>query len=365
MHGKTQGIDRYVLEVLNHLEIIPSEFSIALLHNSDFPFEYLSYPKRFSFICTKVRGCSLLQQFLVPYMLFVHRIDTYYYPYIDPPILSPARHNVFMIHDMNHFFFSQHAATEKVLAIIASKVFIFLAAIRYEKIITISHYVAGQIAEHVAPSRGKIQVHYHGFSSGRFAAPSTGLVSSRPDAARMKLLYVGNNRPHKNIDGLLKAFKIILTRIPSIQLVIAGNLAERFSNINGVVDQLGIGQAVSMFVSPSDAVLAGLYAESSIFVYPSFSEGFGLPLLEAMHFGLPIACSNTSCLPEIAADAAHYFDPDNPQDMANKLLELLQDVRLRSELVRRGEIRLKCFTWENTARSLRSALLDNHDGTTK
>jgi glycosyltransferase involved in cell wall biosynthesis len=95
--------------------------------------------------------------------------------------------------------------------------------------------------------------------------------------------------------------------------------------------------------------LEGLYALAGCFVFASINEGFGIPILEAMARGVPVACSNASSLPEVAGDAARYFDPYDIVDMGNALLELLDDRALAQRLIEQGRAREATFTWEATA----------------
>jgi glycosyltransferase involved in cell wall biosynthesis len=99
---------------------------------------------------------------------------------------------------------------------------------------------------------------------------------------------------------------------------------------------------------PEDDVRS-LYRAASVFVFPSLCEGFGLPLLEAMACGLPVAASGVSALPEVGGDAAVYFQPEDPEDMAAKIMLLLEDAGLRESLKAKGRERAKIFTWEKTA----------------
>ena len=100
----------------------------------------------------------------------------------------------------------------------------------------------------------------------------------------------------------------------------------------------------------TDQELAGLYKNASLYVFPSLSEGFGLPPLEAMSHNLPVASSNATCLPEILGDAAIYFDPRNTDDMARAMLKVLTDQKLADELVRKGKAQVKKYSWKKTAK---------------
>lgn len=99
----------------------------------------------------------------------------------------------------------------------------------------------------------------------------------------------------------------------------------------------------------SDAELKWLYQHATAYVFPSFSEGFGLPALEAMVHGVPVASSNATCLPEVCGDAAAYFDPASPADMAKTIAMLLSDSKLRADLIKKGYTQASKFSWERMA----------------
>ena len=114
--------------------------------------------------------------------------------------------------------------------------------------------------------------------------------------------------------------------------------------------RLGIADRVRFLGWVSDDDLEGLYRVALCFVFPSLAEGFGIPVLEAMERGLPVACSNASSLPEVAGDAARYFDPLDEGDIAAAIGELLESPDLREELASAGRQRAALFSWERTAR---------------
>ena len=114
---------------------------------------------------------------------------------------------------------------------------------------------------------------------------------------------------------------------------------------------MGVAQSVVFPEWLTDAQLEGLYALASAFVLPSFEEGFGLPVLDAMRRGVPVACSGVSALPEVAGDAALLFDPYADDEIARALRRLLEDRAFADELVARGRRRWRDFSWEATARS--------------
>jgi glycosyltransferase involved in cell wall biosynthesis len=169
------------------------------------------------------------------------------------------------------------------------------------------------------------------------------------------ILTVSNSYPHKNLNALVKAFGLIEDR-SECALVIAGParrgerelLAERarLKRPERVIRLQGI---------PFEALLA-LYQSAEVFALPSLYEGFGLPLIEAMAGGAPVACSDIPVFREVAADAAAFFDPNSPKAIADALTALLEDAGRREDLSRAGRSRAGAFTWEKAAQQTYAAL---------
>jgi glycosyltransferase involved in cell wall biosynthesis len=161
------------------------------------------------------------------------------------------------------------------------------------------------------------------------------------------ILYVGNAYPYKNLERLVESFDL-LDR-PDYQLVLVGKKDYFYERLQTFIAQRGLKNVIfTGFVS--DGQLAWLYQHAAAYVFPSLSEGFGLPGLEAMAAGLPVISSNATCLPEVYGSAAHYFNPHDSADMATKIREVLDDDKLRQQLISAGQIRVKDFSWERMAR---------------
>ena len=143
-------------------------------------------------------------------------------------------------------------------------------------------------------------------------------------AEKPYILYVGNDYPHKNLKRLNLAFKKVVE--------------------DGLDYKLTL---ITEFVSEQE--LDNLYRNASLFVFPSLSEGFGLPPLEAMARGVPVASSNATCLPEILGDAAIYFNPLDIDDMAEKIKIILSDDRIKKALIQKGLEQIKKYSWQKMA----------------
>jgi glycosyltransferase involved in cell wall biosynthesis len=156
-------------------------------------------------------------------------------------------------------------------------------------------------------------------------------------------------RPTKNLARLLRAWSTVLERLPDATLVLAGTPTPHEEELRALAGELAIAERVRFpaFVGAED--LEGLYRSAACFVFPSLYEGFGLPVLEAMRRGTPVACSRASSLPEVAGDAARYFDPTSVADIAGALIDVLTDRDLARRLIAAGEARGRAFTWHATA----------------
>jgi glycosyltransferase involved in cell wall biosynthesis len=163
------------------------------------------------------------------------------------------------------------------------------------------------------------------------------------------VLAVSLLRPHKNLGRLIDAWQSVVGAVPDARLVIAGSETSFRAELLARAARLGVSDSVSFpgWVSRND--LEGLYRAATCFVFPSLREGFGIPLLEAMERDVPIACSAASAMPEVAGDAALYFDPYDPAAIAEAVRRILTDARLADDLIRRGRAQRQQFTWERTA----------------
>ncbi len=176
-------------------------------------------------------------------------------------------------------------------------------------------------------------------------------VQSALDLAVPFVLSVGDLQPRKNHLGLIRAFEQLVRAHPQLthHLVIAGKESWHASEIRDAAKKSGMADRIHFtgFVSEED--LLRLYGACDLFVYPSFYEGFGLPILEAMACGRAVACSNTSAMPEVADSAALLFDPHSDHEMMLAMRDLLLNPELRLRMERLGSQRAAMFSWESNA----------------
>lgn len=222
-------------------------------------------------------------------------------------------------------------------------------------IITVSEFSKEDIIRHYPQAAEKITVVYNAADPGfqPLNSEEKEIVKDKITNGVEYFLYAGAIHPRKNIINLLKGFSWFKNRHKSnIKLMLAG----RAWNEKEFEDQLQrykFKDDVVMLGYVSDPMLHKLTAAAYALVYPSHWEGFGLPILEAMHCGTPVICSNTSSLPEITDGAAVYCSPDDPEAFGKAMGLLYKDEDHRAQLIHAGLIRSKSFSWEKSARSLR------------
>ncbi len=165
------------------------------------------------------------------------------------------------------------------------------------------------------------------------------------------VLYLGSNKPHKNLERLVRAWERVLVEgaAEGATLVIAGHQDRKHPEVRRFVAARKLGARVRFLPNVNDADLPALYSGATVFAFPSYYEGFGLPPLEAMACGTPVLCAHASSLPEVVGQAALMVDPFNVAALAEGLARLLRDPALRRELSARGQHRAREFSWRRTA----------------
>jgi glycosyltransferase involved in cell wall biosynthesis len=222
---------------------------------------------------------------------------------------------------------------------------------RADRVIAISRSGAEDIVRYVRVPRERIDV----VPLGPGVQPRTAPTAEAALRERLGLgagrivLAVSAKKVHKNLVRLVEAMRIVADRDPSAVLVLVGRSTSHEQKLRALAAAQGLATNVVFPSYVDQADLEGLYAAASCFVLPSVNEGFGLPILEAMGRGVPVACSNVSAMPEVAGEAARYFDPLRPDEIAEAVLDVLGDRALASRLIAAGYERARAFSWEKTA----------------
>jgi glycosyltransferase involved in cell wall biosynthesis len=235
------------------------------------------------------------------------------------------------------------------LRALGMRVLVPLSARRSHRIVADSQATRDDVVEHLRVPPDRIDVVHLGL--GR---PTQGPPVPFDAGGRRLLLTAAAKRPHKNLAALLDALALLPAQQRPL-LVLPGYPTPYEAELKARAASLGLGDDVRFLGWVDDAEMDGLYAAADAFVFPSLSEGFGLPLLEAMARGVAVACSNRPPLTEVAGDAAVLFDPTRPRAIADAVARLLDDEALRRRLQARGRERAARFTWSATAQGTQRA----------
>ncbi len=224
---------------------------------------------------------------------------------------------------------------------------------RAEKIIAVSENTKRDIIELYGVKEEKITVIHHGNS---FCPEMMEKVDFTKPIFQRYLLFVGIRRGYKNFDRMFRAVTPLVKKdlIDGVICVGGGDFEKREQQL---IDDLDMSQAVLRY-DVSDEELAFLYRNARAFVFPSLYEGFGFPLLEAFASGCPVCCSYGSSFPEVAGDAAYYFDPYSEDSIRESIEKVLTSDAFRQELIIKGKERLQFFSWEKTAQDTKKVYED-------
>jgi len=220
---------------------------------------------------------------------------------------------------------------------------------RATRIITASRYTAEQLLAHTSVSQSKLRIIPLGVDP-----PSLTLSPGERLLARERLVGEGNQmilsvgviQTRKNTLNALRALEMLPERY---RLILAGGNGYGSETIHEYIRRQGFGSRVQVRGYVSLGELQALYQSASVLLFPSWEEGFGLPVLEAMANGLPVVASRTASLPEVGGEAVLYIDPHDPQDIAEKVRRAVEDSELRGKLIQQGLERAREFSWRRVA----------------
>lgn len=282
-----------------------------------------------------------------------------HYPYFAAPLRSPCR-LVVTIHDLIPLMLPEYRGSAAVRMYMQLQV---VACRRAALILTDSNASRHDIVRTLTVPRQRVRVIPLGVDgSWRPVSPEeTAAVRARHRLPERYIVYMGGLDARKNVERLVLAYaRARASRGLTEPLAIAGNpdRGSLYPPLRPLVERLGIEKHVRFLGMVPNADMPALYTGCTLAAYPSRYEGFGLPVLEAMACGAPVACSNASSIPEVAGDDALTFDPDDEEACTEALVRLASDESLRQELRERGRARAATFTWQKTASATLQAYRD-------
>lgn len=345
---KKVGVSVYTFELLKYFKKNASNDIKFIIYLKSNPRDEL--PKsNANFVYKIVKGVFLWSQFFLPLNLYLKKeIDLFFSPAHYVPRFCPVP-TVTTIHDLSYFYYPQEFLKKDFYQL---KNWTKYSVKKAKKIIAVSKTTKNDLINFYHLPDEKIEVIYNGYNNKLKVQNSIPtLRRDKTTAKNLKIktpyfLYVGTLQPRKNLITLIEAFNLLLKEEPEYSLVIVGKKGWMWQDIFAKVADLKLNDKVIFMGYLTDEEIVYLYKNACIFILPSFYEGFGIPILEAMSFNCPVIASNVSSLPEIGDDACLYFDPKNPKELKDKIIQLLINQALRDELVKKGQNRVKLFSWQ-------------------
>ena len=273
-----------------------------------------------------------------------------------PGLYGPARiplgiKGVMVVHDLVRYLFPRFFVFNPVQKLLDR--WAYPAMLRnYHHLITVSESTRDDLMRLFQVPVEKITVTYHGadpqFRPISDPSAFSGLLR-KYGLSRPFILFLGTLEPRKNLMTLLRAFAPLKERIPH-SLVLVGQKGWKWEGIFEAIKTLGLKERVRWTGYVSDEERVFFYNAADFFVYPSWYEGFGMPLLEALQSGLPVIASRVSALPEVVGEAGLLIDPSRPEELSQAILRLVQEKGLKERLREAGLVQARRFSWEDSAR---------------
>ncbi|RMF63068.1 MAG: glycosyltransferase family 1 protein [Calditrichaeota bacterium] len=346
------GVARYLLGLLSELPGLDPAIRYTVLtlppQESCLPDELFTRPN-VRRVELNVHGPSPKQHLLIPRLLRELAPDVYHHPQYDLP-LGVSVPTVITIHDLKYLFHPEFLQKHSRLKSLYIRASLLRSVKQANQVIAVSENTLKDLGRLVALPARKTSVIHHGI--GLAAVPTSAPSSLSLDLPEDFILFVGTRRPHKNLEGLIRALALLRNEYKqNVDLVICGKRYADYRKPEGVAEELGL-QAHTHFLDfLPDAELAALYRRARALALVSFYEGFGLPLLEAMAVGTPVVGSTVSAIPEIVGDAGLLANPYEPADIAAKLHLLLSDAQAWRRFSQAGKIRANDFSWKAVAKA--------------
>jgi len=352
------GIGRYTHELVEHFieanKKLKNPHELVLFFNNP---EYENFPEKTHVkkILVNAKHYSLDEQFIFLKKLNQENLDLVHFPHFNVPVLYNKPYIV-TIHDLTLSMFPGQKMT-KWYHRAGYNLTIKNSVKKAKKIIAVSENTKKDLVKLLHVPEEKIAVIYNGVS------PEFKVIPSYKNSSHDHfLLYAGVWRSHKNLPRLIGAFHLLKTEnaeLKNLKLFITGKPDPHYPEVKNSVRFLGLENDVKFLGLVPEEELIKLYNQAKIFVFPSLYEGFGLPPLEAMSCGAPVAAADSSSIPEICGrENAVFFNPHKIESIAASILSIYKNPDLQEKLVKNGLAHAAKFTWAKTASSTFKIILD-------
>jgi glycosyltransferase involved in cell wall biosynthesis len=305
-------------KTVNFIPVLPENFKIKKLNCP--------------FLWTKIR---------LSFELFLHPVDILFLPANFLPLFYP-KNTITTIHGLEFEYLPKDYSKKNIYYLRQGTK---EAVKKAKKIIAVSENTKKDLLEIYRSRAEKIEVIHHGVVHKKNEAEK-----KRPIEEKY-ILYIGRLETKKNIKGIIEAFnEFKIAYNASYKLVLAGKEGDNFSKFKNTIEKSPYKNDIILTGYISQVEKEKFLENADIFLFPSFYEGFGMPILEAQERGIPVITSNTSSMPEVAGEkGALFVDPNNAEDIANAIKKLAEDENLRQDLIEQGEKNAEKYSWEKCA----------------
>lgn len=353
MLGAGFGLARYCQQLVIHLEKIDLENQFVLFFKSSNWSEFEPKNSNFKKVLADINWYGWEEQVKFKKIINKESVDLMHFPHWNVPFFY-SKPFVVTVHDLIMFHFPRPQATTlgPVKFWIKDKIhrLIIRRAVKKAKhIITTSQFTSYDIKDTLGVDLAKMTTIYQApFIESEEDKKSPSAVIRNKGIQKPYALYVGAAYPHKNLTGLLSAWKLFEQRYnPRCELILVGKPDYFYEQLQTEMSDC---KSVSYLGFVPDDELVALYKGAEFYINPSLYEGFALGSLEAMSHGLPVVSSNRSCLPEVLGEAVVYVDPESREQLAAAMYQVLSDQDLRFELSAKAKEELKRYSWDSLAK---------------
>jgi glycosyltransferase involved in cell wall biosynthesis len=353
------GIGTYIRNLVTGLAQIDQENCYVLLTGAQGRDALGELPGNFKIVVERSPVYSLRELVALSWRLFRLRLDLYHATHYVLPIATPSR-VVVTIHDIIHLLYPQFLPNR--IALVYAQRMMRRSLARADRVIAVSENTRSDLMDYFGVDGSEIEVIYNGVDETfrqQLAEEDLQRWLRQLGLRRPYLLFVGNPKPHKNLDRVIRAYARARQLADfDAPLVCVGDRTAAQFKLRQRAEQLGVGDQVRLLGHVAQEALPALYQGATLFLYPTLYEGFGLPVVEAMASGTPVLTSNTSALKEIAGGHAQLVDPLDTERMAKAIARLVTDDRYRASLAEKGLARSRDFHWRLAAEQTRGVYLE-------